>query len=291
MSERTVLSERAYNYNFVLRYTYKRIGEMPESNSSARRVAKNTLLLYMRMLVMMALGLYTSRITLQALGVDNYGIYNVVGGIVVILGFLNNALSGATQRFINVALGKHNQEELNKLISNALILHAGVALICLFLAETVGLWFMNRYMVIPEDRVGAANWVYQFSVLTFLMNVLVVPFRACIVAHERMSAFAWITIQDVVMKLIIVVSLLYLDVDKLILYAILLFVNSIITSLIYYIYCKNSFEECTIRTWSIDKPLLKSMGSFSSWTIVGNLGYIAHTQGVAIIINLFLVYL
>lgn len=260
---------------------------MPESNFSAVRVAKNTIVLYVRMLVMMALGLYTSRITLQALGVDNYGIYNVVGGIVVILGFLNNALSGATQRFINVALGKHNQDELNKLIINALILHIGVVLVCLFLAETIGLWFMNKYMVIPEARLSAANWVYQFSVLTFIMNVLIVPFRASIVAHEKMSAFAWITIQDVVMKLIIVLSLLYLDVDKLILYAVLLFINSIITSLVYYFYCKKRFEECTIKSWNIDKPLLKSMGAFSSWTIVGNLGYIAHTQGIAIVINLF----
>ena len=132
---------------------------MPESNSSATRVAKNTFVLYVRMLVMMVIGLYTSRITLQAIGVDNYGIYNVVGGIVVILGFLNNAMSGATQRFINVALGKRDQDELKKIICNALIMHAGVAILCLALAETIGLWFLNEYMVFPEDRVRAANWV------------------------------------------------------------------------------------------------------------------------------------
>lgn len=260
---------------------------MQESNSSAKRVAKNTLLLYTRMLVMMALGLYTSRVTLQALGVDNYGIYNVVGGIVVILGFLNNAMSGATQRFINVALGRHNQNELNKIISNAVIMHGGVAIICLVLAETLGLWFLNEYMVFPADRVVATNWVFQFSVFTFLVNVLSVPFMADIIAHEKMSAYAWITIFDVVMKLVIVLSLLYFSFDKLILYAFLLFVNGIITCLIYVMYCKKHFEECKMVIWEIDKPLLKSMSSFSSWTIVGNLGYIGHTQGIAIIINLF----
>ena len=260
---------------------------MPESNSSIKRVAQNTLVLYVRMLVMMGLGLFTSRITLQALGVDNYGIYNVVGGIVVILGFLNNAMAGATQRFLNVALGKRDYEELRRSISNALILHAGVALICLILSETIGLWFLNEYMVIPEGRLGAANWVYQFSVFTFLMNILTVPYMASIVAHEKMSAFAWITIIDVVMKLVVVCSLLYIDADKLKLYAILLFINSNITLFIYLRYCKRHFDECTIKSWKIDKSLMKSMISFSSWTIIGNLGYIAHTQGIAVIINLF----
>ena len=260
---------------------------MSESNKSGIRVVKNTFVLYTRMLVMMVIGLFTSRITLQALGIDNYGIYNVVGGIVVILGFLKNAMGGATQRFINVALGKSDQGELNRIISNALILHVGVAFICLILAETVGLWFLNEVMVIPEGRLTASNWVYQFSVLTFLMNILTVPYMASIVAHEKMSAFAWITIVDVVMKLVIVCSLLYIDTDKLILYAVLLFISSIITQYIYYRYCKKHFEECTIKSWSVDKPLMKSMLSFSSWTIFGNLGFIAHTQGISIIMNLF----
>lgn len=260
---------------------------MQESNSDTKRVAKNTLLLYMRMLVMMGLGLFTSRITLQALGVDNYGIYNVVGGIVVILGFLNNAMAGATQRYINVAMGKRDQIGLNTIISNALILHFGIAIACLILAETIGLWFLNEHMVIPEGRMMAANWVYQFSVLSFLLGILTVPYMATIVAHEKMSAFAWITIVDVILRLVLVCSLLIVDTDKLILYAILLFVNSNITRIIYMWYCKKHFEECTVKSWKIDKPLMKSMLSFSSWTIFGNLGYIAHTQGIAVIINLF----
>lgn len=258
-----------------------------ESNSDTKRVIKNTAVLYLRMLIMMGLGLFTSRITLQALGVDDYGINSVVGGIVVVLGFLNNAMAGGTQRFINVALGKRDSEELNKVISNALLIHFGIALICLILAETIGLWFLNNYMVIPEGRMAAANWVYQFSVLTFVINILTVPYMASIIAHEKMSAFAWITIVDVVMKLVIVYALLYINTDKLILYAILIFISSNIVRYIYIRYCKNHFEECSIKSWAVDKSLMRSMVSFSSWTILGNLGFIAHTQGIAIVINLF----
>ena len=237
--------------------------------------------------MLILLGLLTSRITLQALGVENYGIFSVVGGIVTILGFLNNSMAGATQRYINVALGEKNQQKLNHIVSNALILHFGIAIVCLFLAETLGLWFLNECMEIPEGRMGAANWVYQFSIITFMMNILTVPYMASIIAHERMSAFAWITVFDVVMKLLIVIMLLYVDVDKLILLAILSCVAANVTRLIYIRYCKKQFDECTVKSWKIDKPLMKSMFSFSSWTVFGNLGFIAHTQGIAIIINLF----
>lgn len=260
---------------------------MPESNSDSKRVVKNTAVLYMRMLVMIGLGLFTSRITLRALGVDDYGINSVVGGIVVILGFLNNAMAGGTQRFINVAIGKRDQQELNKVISNSLIIHLAIAAICLVIAETVGLWFLNNYMVIPEGRMGAANWVYQFSIVTFMMNIMTVPYMASIIAHEKMSAFAWITIFDVVVKLLIVCSLLYVDTDKLILLSALTCVSANVTRMIYIRYCKKHFDECTIKSWAVDKPLMKSMVSFSSWTIFGNIGYIAHTQGIAIVLNLF----
>lgn len=258
-----------------------------ESNSSSKRVAKNTILLYGRMLVMIGIGLFTSRITLQALGVDDYGINNVVGGIVVLLGFLNNAMATGTQRFINVALGKHDLQELKNVISNARVLHVFIAVICFILAETLGLWFLNKYMVIPDGRMVAANWVYQFSVITFLMNILTVPYMASIIAHEKMSAFAWISIFDVVMKLIIVWALLYVDTDKLIMLAAMTCIVANITRLFYIRYCKAHFEECRGNSWKVNKPMMKDMASFSSWTILGNLGFISHTQGIAIIINLF----
>lgn len=260
---------------------------MSESNSDTKRVAKNTLILYLRMLVLMVIGLYTSRITLNALGVTDYGIYNVVGGVVVLMSFINNAMAGGTQRFINVAIGKRDQKQLNKIISNALILHAIIAVTCLLIAETVGLWFLNTHMVIPIERIEAANWVYQLSVITFLVSILIVPYRASIVAHEKMSAFAWITIFDVFMKLIVVLSLLFVDTDKLIMYAFLLVFHNLVTQYIYVWYCRKNFEECSIKSLTYDKQLANSMFSFSLWTIVGNLSFIAHTQGIGIIINLF----
>ena len=258
-----------------------------ESNSDSKRVAKNSLLLYMRMFVLMGIGLFTSRVILNALGVEDYGIYNVVGGIVVLLSFLNNAMAGATQRYINVALGKRDQQQLNTIISNSVILHYIIGFVCVLIAESLGLLYLNEVMVIPEGRENAAFWVYQISVLTFFLGIITTPYNAAIIAHEKMSAFAWITIIDVVMKLIIVCSLLYVTTDKLILYAILLCINTNITRVIYIQYCKRHFEECRIKSWKIDKPLMKSMMSFSSWTIFGNLGYLAHTQGIALIINFF----
>jgi len=260
---------------------------MATSNSNSKRVAKNTLLLYVRMLVTMSVGLFTSRIVLNALGVEDYGLYNVVGGVVVLLAFLNSAMSSATQRYLNVALGKRDDVELNKIVSNSLLLHFVVALIILVLAETIGLYFINAFMKIPEHRLGVANWVYQFSVFSFIASVVSVPFTASIVAHERMSAFAWMSIYDVLAKLMIVASLLFVDFDKLFIYAMLLFLQSCLTQCIYFWYCKRNFEECKLRGCLIDKSLLKSMATFSSWSIVGNLGFLIHTQGIAIVINLF----
>lgn len=260
---------------------------MSLSNSNSKRVAKNTLLLYARMFVSMAVGLFTSRIVLNALGVEDYGLYNVVGGVVVLLAFLNSAMSSATQRYLNVALGKKDDVELKKIISNSIILHLLVALLIVLLAETVGLFFVNSYMNIPEHRMGVANWVYQFSVFSFIASVVSVPFTASIVAHERMSAFAWMTIFDVFVKLVVALSLLFVHYDKLIVYAFLLFLQSWLARIIYFWFCKRNFMECKTIKLIVDKPLLKSMTSFSSWSIIGNLGYIIHTQGIAIVINLF----
>lgn len=260
---------------------------MPGTNSNSKRVAKNTLLLYVRMLVTMGVGLFTSRVVLNVLGVDDYGLYNVVGGIVVLLAFLNSAMSMATQRYLNVALGKRDEVELKKIVSNSLLLHFVVALIIIVLAETIGLYFVNAFMKIPEHRIGVANWVYQFSIFSFITSVISVPFTASIIAHERMSAFAWMSIFDVSAKLLIVVSLLFVDYDKLLIYAMLLFLQSCLTQCIYFWYCRRNFEECKMRGFSIDKSLLKSMTTFSSWSIVGNLGFLIHTQGIAIVINLF----
>ena len=230
------------------------------SNQTAgnnKRIAKNTLLLYFRMLITLVVSLYTSRVVLNTLGVDDYGIYNVVGGIIVILGFLNSAMAGATQRFLNVELGRNDFEQLRKVFCTSLVIHALVAGVILVIAETIGLWYLNTCMNIAEERMVAANWVYQFSVATFMVNILSVPYNATIIAHEKMSAFAYISILEVVLKLVIVYLLVLTPFDKLIFYAFLIFMVGVVLRLIYGIYCKRHFEECTINNFKLDKPMMK----------------------------------
>lgn len=257
------------------------------NSANTKRIAKNTLLLYVRMLFMMAVSLYTSRVVLNTLGVEDYGIYNVVGGIVILLSFLNSAMAGATQRYLNVELGRNDITALKKVFGASLLIHFGVAVVVLILAETIGLWFLNNCMNISAVRMDAANWVYQFSVAAFLVSVISVPYNAAIIAHERMSAFAYISILEVVLKLAVVYVLLIVDFDKLKLYAVLIFCVGVLIRFIYGRYCKIHFEECRNVKLKADMNMTRSMLGFSAWTILGNLGFIFHTQGIAILINIF----
>ena len=252
-----------------------------------KRIAKNTLLLYARMLIMLCVSLYTSRVVLKVLGVEDFGIYNVVGGIVSILTFLNASMAGATQRFLNVELGRNNTDGLIKVFRTAQVIHVGVAIIVLILAETIGIWFLNTYMQIPQGRMYAANFVFQFSVITFMVTILSVPYNAAIIAHERMSAFAYISIIEVFLKLLIVYLLLIIPFDKLIVYSCLMALISIIIRIIYSIYCGRHFVECKRNKFECDKCILKKMLNFSGWTIFGALGSISHTQGVGLVLNYF----
>ena len=260
---------------------------MATTTVNNKRIAKNTLLLYFRMILIMGVSLYTSRIVLNTLGVEDYGIYNVVGGIVIVLSFLNGAMAGATQRYLNIELGRKDYEKLKKVFTTSLLIHFGVALVIVLLAETIGVWFLSTQMNITPDRMYAAHWVYQFSIAAFIVSVISVPYNATIIAHEKMSAFAYISILEAVLKLVIVYVLIFSPFDKLILYAFLIFIVGVIIRIVYGIYCKRNFQECRIESWQVDKPLLKSMLSFSSWTILGNLSYIFHTQGIAIVMNMF----
>lgn len=260
--------------------------EAPSSGGAHNRIAKNTLFLYFRMLITLVVSLYTSRVLLNTLGVDDYGIYNLVGGIIVVLAFFNSAMSSATQRFLNVELGLNNRDKLQEVFSTSLIIHFLIAIIVLLLAETVGIWFINKHLNIPEDRMIAANWVFQFSVAAFIVNIISIPYNAAIIAHEKMSAFAYISIIEVLLKLIIVFFLQVILFDKLILYAFLVLVISIIIRIIYGTYCSKKFEECHF-VFKINKTLFKSLLSFSSWSLFGNLGYILHTQGISIALNIF----
>ena len=259
---------------------------MTTTSENNKRIAKNTLLLYFRMLLIIIVGLYTSRIVLNTLGVSDYGIYNVVGGIVAMLAFLNSAMVAASQRFISFELGTGNMEKLKKVFSTSVSIHIALAVIILLIAETLGLWFVNTHLNIPPERMEAANWVYQCSILTLLITIVSVPYNSCIVAHEHMKAFAYVSIVEAVLKLLIVYLLLLGDFDKLILYAILVACVALIIRIIYGIYCKRHFEECTYH-FVFDKPLFKEMFVFAGWSMIGNLGFSFKDQGSNIILNLF----
>lgn len=260
---------------------------MPDNSANSKRIANNTMLLYVRMLFIMVVQLFTSRVVLNTLGVEDYGIYSVVGGIIVILAFLNNAMTGATQRFLNFELGQGNKEKLRQVFSTSLIIHFCVSGVILLLAETIGLWFLNTQMNIVDNRMVAANYVYQFSVAAFIISVISVPYNAAIIAHEKMSAFAYISVVEVVLKLLIVYLLVLTSFDKLIFYAVLIMCVQIIVNIICCTYCNMYFDVCNKMSFDVDKSMLRSMLSFSVWTIFGNLGYILHTQGIAILINIF----
>lgn len=260
---------------------------MSDTSANNKRIAKNTIYLYFRMILLLVINLYTSRVILRELGVDDYGIYNVVGGIIVILSFLNNAMASGTQRFMNVEMGRNNQDALNKVFATSQQIHAFVAICVLIMAETIGLWFLNTQMNIPEERNAAANWVYQFSVAAAILGIFTVPYNAAIISHEKMSAFAYISILEATLKLLVAFAIIWAPFDKLIFYAFLIFIVGTLNCVIYGIYCMKHFEECRRMSLKRNKATMKNMLSFSGWTIFGNLGYILHTQGIAIIINMF----
>lgn len=259
---------------------------MPDTSANNKRIAKNTLLLYVRMLFLMAVSLYTSRVVLQALGVEDFGIYNVVGGIVAMFGFLNAAMSSSTQRYLTFELGRGDVVRLHKVFCTSIIIHALISLLVIVLAETAGLWFFYHKMVIPADRLGAAMWVYQFSVLSSIVMIMSVPYNSAIIAHERMSAFAYISILEVLLKLSIVFLLQVVSLDRLAFYAVLIFMVQLGIRLIYGLYCGRHFEETKFR-WIWDKPLFREMLSFAGWNLWGNCAAVAFTQGVNLLLNMF----
>lgn len=259
---------------------------MLNESQNNRRIAKNTLFLYARMFLMMIISLYTSRVVLNALGVDDYGIYNVVGGVVTLFTVLSGSLSAAIQRFITFELGCGDKERLKRVFSTSINVQVALIIIITILLETIGLWFLNNKMVIPDDRMYAANWLFQFSVITFAINLWSIPYNAEIIAHEKMSVFAYISIFEGVAKLIIAFLILYEPFDRLIYYGLLVLVVSIIVRFIYSWYCNRQFEECRY-SFIYDKELLKSMFGFSGWNFIGAASAVLRDQGGNIILNMF----
>lgn len=259
---------------------------MSQTTENNKRIAKNTLLLYVRMLFTMAIGLYTGRVVLNTLGVTDYGIYNVVGGVIAMLGFLTGSMSAASSRFITYDLGKGDMAVMKKTFGNILSIHFILAGIILFFGETIGLWFVLNKLQIPADRMTAALWVYQFSVFTSILSVISVPYNAAIIAHERMRAFAYIGIIDAVLKLLIVYMLLVIPFDKLKVYALLFFCIQVFDRVVYGVYCTRHFMETKAKP-TFDGKLFKEIFSFAAWTMNGNLAVIGYTQGINILLNMF----
>lgn len=259
---------------------------MENNHEKNKRIAKNTLLLYFRMFLLMAISLYTSRVVLQALGVEDYGIYNVVGGVVAMFSLLSGSLSAAITRFINYEMGQKNPQKLNHIFCSAVTIQGLLGLLILLGAETIGIWFLNAKMNIPITRMFAANWVFQFSVLTFIINLISIPYNASIIAHERMSAFAYISIIEAIFKLVIAYLITISPIDKLIFYSLLMCLVSLSVRFIYGKYCSIHFTECHYRfIWN--KQLLKNMFTFAGWNFIGASSAILRDQGGNIVINLF----
>ena len=238
------------------------------------------------MLFMMAVSLYTSRVILHTLGVEDFGIYNVVGGVVSMFSVISGSLSAAISRFITYELGKGDKDKLIRIFSSSVTIQIGLGLIIFILAELVGVWFLNAKMNIPDGRMYAANWVFQLSILTFVINLISVPYNAAIIAHEKMSAFAYISILEVIAKLVIVYLLIISPIDKLIFYALLMATVALIIRFVYGYYCKRHFEECTYH-FIFDKELLKKMFGFAGWNFIGAASSVLRDQGGNIVINLF----
>ena len=254
-----------------------------------KTIAWNTLFLYFRMALVTVVGLFTSRVILQFLGINDYGIYNVAGSIVALFSFLTGALGGSSSRFITIEIGKVKDNDHTALINcfkTTRSIHAILASFVFIIAESIGLWVLYMKCNIPADRLTAAMWVYQMSVLTSLLNITQIPFTALIIAHERMSIYAYVSIFEVTAKLLVCYLLVISPIDKLVFYAILLLIVQILTLGTYRIYCIRNFAECKLG-YHIDKTFFKPLMSFSFWNLFGSLSYSALTQGATILISFF----
>lgn len=257
-----------------------------DTTSNNMRIAKNTLLLYGRMIMLMVISLYTSRVVLNALGVEDYGIYDVVGGIVGIFALLTNSLSAAISRFITYELGKKDRTRLHEVFCTSINVQFILIFIVVILFETIGLWYINNIMVIPESRLNAAQWVFQFSVITFAINLWSIPYNASIVAHERMSAFAYISLYEGCAKLLIAFLILRNPIDRLIFYSALLVLVSVTVRVLYSVYCKKHFAECNY-SFIINKSLLREIFGFAGWNFIGAGSVVLREQGGTLLINYF----
>jgi O-antigen/teichoic acid export membrane protein len=256
------------------------------ASTNNKRIAKNTLMLYFRQILIVLVSLYTVRVVLNTLGVEDYGIYNVVAGVVTMFSFLSGAMATASQRFFAFELGKGNLEKLKKTFGVTLCIYLLLIILIVFLAETIGLWFISNKLVVPMERLIAAQWIYQFSILSFAVTLITTPYMASIIAHENMKVYAYVSIVEVGLKLAIVFLLQILPADKLIVYGILIFAVSFINTALYRFYCKKHYKECVFKPeW--DKGMFGETIGFTGWSLFGTFTTVVKTQAVTIMINQF----
>jgi O-antigen/teichoic acid export membrane protein len=256
------------------------------SKESNKRLAKNTVALYFRTFITLIISLYTTRVVLEVLGASDYGIYSVVAGVVILFSFLNGALSYATERFLTIQLGKENFDKMRQVFSMSMNTLFLLVLIFLLFSETLGLWFINSKLNIPTDRLWAANWAFQLSIVTFCITVLRTPYRATIISNEKMAFFAYVSIFEAITKLAIVYCLHLSMYDKLISYTALFLMATFLVNLIYIYYCKKSFVTCNYHFFW-DKNLFINLTSFTGWNLLGNVTNLISQNGVVFLINIF----
>lgn len=255
-------------------------------HSDSERIARNAFFLYVRMAVIMLVTLFTSRVVLESLGIDDFGIYNLVGGISTFLGIISGIMSDATQRFISFEIGQGTPGGVGRVFSTSILLHIIIAIITVLIAEPFGMWLLENKLMIPEARMDAAFWVFQISLISFFVTIVTTPFNALIISYERMDVFAYISVIDAVLRLAIAASVKYSANDKLIVYAILMAVCQVCICAFYFIYCslKLSFVKFKFAT---DMSLIKEMGAFAGWTIFGNASFLCYTQGINLLLGSF----
>ena len=256
------------------------------SESVNKRIAKNTFLLYFRLLVVMGISLFTVRVVLKTLGVVDYGIYNVVGRIVLMFNFITTTLSTGTVRFFAYQLGENNKEKLNQLFNLSILFFFLIIVVVILFAETIGIWFLNTKMVIPELRLDAANWVFQFSIISFIIHLLTIPYKSLILAHERMGIYAYISVVEVVLKLLIVYILVIFPLDKLKVYSVLMFCSTFVISFVYFFYCNKKIQGCKLRIFW-DVAMFKELFGFCGWNLLGAMSSVLRSQGINILLNIF----
>lgn len=261
---------------------------MADSSSNNKRIAKNTIMLYARMIIFMVVSLYTSRVVLNSLGVEDFGVYNVVTGFVIAFGFLNSAMNASVQRFLTVEFkSDYNVDRLNKIFNMSIMIHLILALLMVAIAEPIGVYFVSHKLVIPPDRMQAAMWIFHLSVLSLFFNIMNVPYRALIVTHEDMGAFALISLFEVFAKLAVAVLIAFVLFDKLIFYGLLLAGVAVLVQIFYMIYCITKYKKEVSFQFFWERKLFNEMCSFAGWNLIGVFAGIAYNQGVNIVLNLF----